>query len=268
MLPHLRYGSGHAMVEEMSLSPSTRVASLRQLPDLAAGQVHVWKIWQEEARFADFTSLLSNEEMERASRLRTAALFHRFAANHGMLRILLGSYLGMDPRRLQFAANPYGKPSLREMGLHLRFNMTHSDDLTLIAVCLQSEVGIDVETVRPVEEWEEIAKSHFSDDEYRCLLAEPMQPADLQRDAFFRCWTRKEAVIKAIGMGLSMPLSSFTVSTTQEAALLHCSWNETAASQWTLEHLEPAPGFVGALAMEGTEWSIQQFDCPESLWSL
>jgi 4'-phosphopantetheinyl transferase len=253
------------MVEEMPLSPSTRVASLRHLPALAAGQVHVWKIWQEPARFADFTSLLSHDEMERASRLRTAALFHRFATNHGMLRMLLGSYLSMDPRRLQFVANSYGKPSLREMGLHLRFNMTHSDDLTLIAVCLHTEVGIDVESVRPVEEWEEIAKSHFSDDEYRSLLATPVE---MQHDAFFRCWTRKEAVIKAIGMGLSMPLSSFTVSTAQEAALLHCSWNEAAASQWTLEHLEPAPGFAGALAMEGTDWSIQQFDCPESLWSL
>jgi 4'-phosphopantetheinyl transferase len=253
------------MVEEMPLSPSTRVASFRHLPSLAAGQVHVWKIWQETARFADFTSLLNNEEMERASRLRTAVLFRRFAANHGMLRMLLGSYLGMDPRRLQFVTNSYGKPSLRETGLHLRFNMTHSDDLTLIAICLQSEIGIDVESVRLVEEWQDIAKSHFTDDEYHSLLAAPVE---LQRDAFFRCWTRKEAVIKAIGMGLSMPLSSFTVSTEQEAALLHCSWNETAASQWTLEHLEPAPGYVGALAIEGTDWSIQQFDCPESLWSL
>lgn len=253
------------MVEEMPLSPPIRVASLRHLPSLTTGQVHVWKIWQKTTRFADFTSLLSNEEMERASRLRTTTLFQRFAANHGMLRTLLGSYLGMDPRRLQFVTNSYGKPSLRETGLHLRFNMTHSEDLTLIAVCLQSEVGIDVEIVRSVDEWRDIAKSHFSDDEYHDLLAEPVE---LQRDAFFRCWTRKEAVIKAIGMGLSMPLSSFTVSTAQEAALLHCSWNEAAASQWTLEHLEPAPGFVGALAIEGTEWSIQQFDCPESLWSL
>lgn len=263
MQPDLRYGSGRARVEEMSSSFSTRVASLHQPPALAAGQVHVWKIWQRPARFADFTSLLSIDEMERASRLRTTVLFHRFAANHGMLRLLLGGYLGMDPRRLQFAANPYGKPSLKDTGLHLRFNMSHSEDLMLLAVCLHTEIGIDVEAVRPVPEWQDIAKSHFSDDEYRSVMAESHH-----LDAFFRCWTRKEAVIKAMGMGLSMPLNSFTVSAAEQAALLHCAWDGTAASRWTLAHLEPAAGFLGALAIEGAEWSIQQFDCPESLWNL
>jgi 4'-phosphopantetheinyl transferase len=235
-------------------------ASFKPAPELTDGQIHIWTISKRPLTSSDYIAFLSKEEFTRASGMRSPQLFDRFVADHGALRLLLSAYLDMDPRKLPIAANSYGKPALNLPLCRLSFNMSHSGELTLIALCLDSAIGVDVEIIRPIAEWEEIASSHFSQHERESLQAE--EPAE-RLNAFFRCWTRKEALIKAIGMGLSIPLDSFTVNTSlkEPPALLHCAWapEAEAIQRWTLIHLEPAAGHVGALAIEDADWSVQQF---------
>jgi 4'-phosphopantetheinyl transferase len=244
-------------------SPELSVAraSFRPAPLLTEGQVHIWTITERPYAVSDYLPLLSAAESERAFALRTTELYERFVTDHGLLRLLLGAYLEVDPRTLSIVTNSYGKPQLENHPSRLRFNMSHSGKMTVIALCLDAELGVDVETVRPIAEWHEIAKSHFSEAENLSLHRElPVQ----RMDAFFRCWTRKEALIKAIGMGLSIPLESFTVSTTlaEPPALLDCSWDAAAPSHWSLMHLELAVGYIGALAIENSGWTATHFAWP------
>lgn len=225
------------------------------------GQIHIWTISQRPRTLSDYTFLLSSDEMKRATRMRLPHLFERFVADHGLLRLLLSAYLETDPRLLQFGTNKYGKPRLLIPACRLRFNMSHSGDITMIAICLDAEIGIDVEAIRPIIEWEEIAASHFSLRESASIHAEE---ASAQIDAFYRCWTRKEALIKAIGTGLSISLDSFSVSTSlkEPAALLHCTWDAEEVSRWSLMHLDPADNYVGALAIRGAAWTTRHFTWP------
>jgi len=236
-------------------------ASLRPAPELTEGHIHVWTVRRLPGSSSDYLPLLSKEEFDRASVMRSPELFHRFVADHGTLRLLLSAYLEADPQTLPLVVDHYGKPALNIPRCRLRFNMSHSGKLTMIALCLDSEIGIDVEAIRPIVEWEDIAATHFSSHERESLQAEDPKGRE---SAFFRCWTRKEAVIKAVGMGLSIPLDSFTVNTslTEPAALLHCAWDPEAISRWSLVHLEPATGHVGALAVQGANLSVQQFNWP------
>jgi 4'-phosphopantetheinyl transferase len=237
------------------------LASFRPAPELNDGHIHLWTISKGTRTVSDYVPLLSRHELNRASGMRSQQLFDRFVADHGALRLLLSAYLETDPRTLQIDVNKYGKPHIDIPHCRLRFNMSHSGEITMIAVCLDAEVGVDVEAVRPIAEWEEIAASHFSSQENESLRAEGSRTRVY---AFFRCWTRKEAFIKAIGMGLSLPLDSFTVTTTmtEPPALLHCAWDPEAVLRWSLIHLEPANGHVGAVAVKGTDWSVQHFTWP------
>jgi 4'-phosphopantetheinyl transferase len=238
-------------------------ASFRPAPHLTNDQIHVWTLRDCPGDIAAYASLLSRDELDRASRFRFPHLFDRFVADHGRLRLLLGAYLEADPRSLEFSVNPYGKPRVESPRCHLSFNMSHSTMVTMVAVCLNSEVGIDVEAIRPIAEWGAIASSHFSAEENEALSAEPEA---LRPEAFFRCWTRKEAFIKAKGLGLSLPLNSFSVTVSAEAApgLLHCDWDPQESSRWSLTDLEPEPGYIGSLAIERKGWSAMHFAWPES----
>ncbi|MBT9330250.1 4'-phosphopantetheinyl transferase family protein [Paracidobacterium acidisoli] len=255
--PKTLAGEGHEAASRQ------HAASFRPAPHLAADQVHVWTLKDYPADIAACASLLSREELDRASRFRFPHLFDRFVADHGRLRLLLGAYLETDPRSLVFAVNAFGKPRLEKPHCHLRFNMSHSLAVTMVAVCLDAEIGIDVEAVRPVTEWVSIASSHFSAIENEALAALPEEESI---PAFFRCWTRKESFIKAKGTGLSLPLHSFSVSTAPGAppALLHCDWDTHEGPRWSLSHLEPEPGYVGSLALERKGWSTLYFAWPES----
>jgi 4'-phosphopantetheinyl transferase len=239
------------------------VASFRPAPHLTTDQIHIWTLRDFPGDTAGYASLLSRDEMDRASRFRFPHLYDRYVADHARLRLLLGAYLEADPRSLGFATNEYGKPRIDTPHCRLRFNMSHSTSVTMVALCLNAEVGIDVEAIRPVAEWAAIASSHFSGEENDALNAEP---EEARSTAFFRCWTRKEAFIKAKGMGLSLPLNSFsvTVSADTPAALLSCNWDPQESARWTLTHLDPEPGYVGSLAVERKNWSSAYFAWPES----
>ncbi|HVW77575.1 MAG TPA: 4'-phosphopantetheinyl transferase superfamily protein [Alloacidobacterium sp.] len=234
-------------------------ADLSQKADsLQEGSAHLWKILYPLDTTASYAGLLSKGELTRAGKLRTKQLRDRFTADHGILRILLGSYLDCDPKDIAFTTNQYGKPSVSSPASCLSFNMSHSGALTMIAICLGAEIGLDVEAVRPIPEWEDIAASHFSSREIASIRTEPW---DEQQNAFFRCWTRKEAFIKAMGMGLSIPLHHFSVSTSLsgDVKLLHCDWNTEETARWSLAHLNPHDGYVGAFATNQAYCSIVDF---------
>jgi len=208
------------------------------------GHVHVWRIPLEVSAAAldRYRSYLSPDECERASRYLFERHSRRYVVARGSLRALLASYLDERPTDLAFVVSPYGKPRLcgRE-GFH--FNMTHSHELALCAVGRQ-ELGIDVEWVRPLPSMMHIASQSFHPREVVRLR---QLGGDGVERAFFRCWSRKEAYIKALGQGLSIPLDSFAVSIGDDACLLESAGE--SADGWRIVNLDAGPDYAAALAL-------------------
>jgi 4'-phosphopantetheinyl transferase len=200
---------------------------------------------------------LSPDEKARAGRFVFARHQRRFAAGRGALRAILGGYLDRAPARLRFEYGPHGKPSLAapEAESGLRFNLSHSQGLALVAVTRFRELGVDVEEVRPLVDAQPIAARCFSAEENRVFLG---VPAADRLAVFFNCWTRKEAYLKALGDGLARPLDTFdvTLRAGEPARLVRVRGDEEEAARWSLRALEPAPGFVGALSVEGQDWTL------------
>lgn len=192
-------------------------------------------------------AILSLEERERAESFRFPHLRRRFIVAHACLRLLIASYLHADPASIQFGTNRWGKPSI--LGAPLDFNLSHSADIAVFAFTSGCAIGVDVEQVRPMPDMIPIARRLFAKEECADLLS---TPAAERNHAFFRCWTRKEAFIKAAGQGLSYPLDRFRVSLLDyQAALLAIDGSAGNAREWAIHHLEPAPGYVGAVVARG-----------------
>lgn len=227
--------------------------------ELGIHQVDIWRA-RLELSLQELNRLhqtLSEEEKERAERFHFPADRDRYITAHGSLRDVLGRYLGCAPEELTFSENPYGKPALNDH--RLEFNLSHSGDFVLLAVTRERKVGIDVERIRLESSSSAIARRYFSRAEVAGLESLPLK----QREkAFFTCWTRKEAYIKAQGMGLSLPLESFDVSLLpDEPAILRATRPETGeASRWTLFDLKVAPCYAAAAAVEGTDLELRRWD--------
>ncbi|HEY9857486.1 MAG TPA: 4'-phosphopantetheinyl transferase superfamily protein [Stenomitos sp.] len=192
---------------------------------------------------------LSEDERERARRFHFDAHRHRFIVARARLRQLLGQYLGIDPRQVDFVYGPHGKPALADHlnAAAIEFNVAHSGDLALYAFTLGSPVGVDIEQVREIPEALAIAEHYFSDDELAQMLEVPPSERLL---SFFLAWTRKEAMLKAGGKGLSVPLREISVSVDPSApALVHAATDAAGAGSWSLYHLDPARGYAAALAI-------------------
>jgi 4'-phosphopantetheinyl transferase len=176
---------------------------------------------------------LSEAERQRASRLRFERDRRRFIAARSRLRELLAERVGTRPEALELASGRNGKPQLGPRFAHTgwRFNASHCDEVALYAFSRETDVGIDIEAIRPIAEADDIAARFFSPRERRDYLA--LAPDDRPR-GFFRCWTRKEALVKALGEGLSLPLERLDAS--------------AAPGGWRLESFSPLPGFIAALA--------------------
>jgi 4'-phosphopantetheinyl transferase len=192
---------------------------------------------------------LSPDERARADRFHVERARDRFVVARGRARQLLGALSGRPPAAVRFVVAPGGKPGLEEGG-GLRFSLAHSADLLLCAFTLDREVGVDVERVRDDLDHDAIARRFFGAPEVRSLAALPPATA---RDAFFACWTRKEAVVKATGEGLARPLDSFVVSVDPaHAALL--SADDPALGcpeEWSLLPVPLPPGYHGTVAVRG-----------------
>jgi 4'-phosphopantetheinyl transferase len=213
--------------------------------------IHIWTLPTRapEGMVRAFERCLAADEVERAARFRTENLRESFVAVHGALRYLLGHYLEVEPASVRFRYGPKGKPALECGGAH--FNLSHSGCLAAIAVAgPDCEVGIDVEQARPLTDIEQIARRFFCAEEAAEILSLPEAE---RAQAFFRCWTRKEAFIKAIGDGLSLPLDSFRVSVHAgaPARFHHIGHDAAAARDWALHDLALAPGYAAALAYRG-----------------
>ncbi len=227
---------------------------------LGADEVHVWKIHldREVTRVSSFQRLLTPEEVSRAQRFYFERDRQHWMVARGLLRVLLGSYLQTDPQLLRFGLNAYGKPALAfpSASPPLQFNLSHSADLALYAFTWQRHVGVDVEYMRTPLDYDAIAQYSFSPSERAALLTLPLTE---KHEAFYRCWARKEAYIKARGMGLSLPLDLFDVALLpgEPAALLQSREDPHEAQRWSMRHLVPAPDYAGALVAEGTDWQVR-----------
>jgi 4'-phosphopantetheinyl transferase len=225
--------------------------------DLAPGEVHVWAIALDPppATAAALGRLLSPDEQARAARFRFDEHRRRYAVGRGALRTLLGAYLGERPERLVFGYGPRGKPEL-PAAPELGFNLSNSEELALVGFLRGREIGVDVEYLKPMPDLAQIAERFFCAAETAKLLA---LPPEVHREAFFNCWTRKEAYLKAVGEGLAAPLDSFevTLAPDEPARMLALRGDRTAAESWSYHHLRPAPDYLGAVAIEGGSWSVR-----------
>lgn len=218
--------------------------------------------WQADLDvLPDFERFLSADEVARADRFRTGLLRQRFAAGRGLLRSLLGRYLHLDPASLQFSYGPSGKPMLSGAP-RLRFNLSNCEGLALVAIARDIEIGVDVERIRLVPEMEHIAAQFFAPNESATLMA--LSP-DQREAAFFACWTRKEAIVKCLGEGLSHPLDSFEVSFAPGEIARVVSAVNADLLAWWLGNLEPAPGYTGAIALQRPVDKLWTFSWRENL---
>jgi 4'-phosphopantetheinyl transferase len=213
---------------------------------------------------AQLESLLTPDERDRAGRFHFDRLRHSFILARGSLRLLLGRYLGAAPAGVRFAYGEKGKPALADPSSRLHFNASHSGGIALCAFTLDCEIGVDVEQMRPLPDMQGIARRFFCAEESGELMALP----EHQREAaFFRCWTRKEAYIKAIGDGLSAPLDGFAVTLRPDepARLKHIANNTAAGEAWTLQNAEASPGYAAAVAYRGSPRVLRQANASTSL---
>ena len=229
------------------------------LLSLQTGEVHVWRLELEQP--ADrFIELLDPDEIARANRFHFEKDRRHFVVARGFLRVLLGRYLQIDPKQLKFTYGAYGKPALPGEAL-LRFNMSHSHGIALYAFTEGSDVGVDVEYIRADFTSDDIARRFFSALEVENLCG---LPAEDRVASFFRCWTRKEAYIKATGRGLSQPLDGFdvTLGPGESAALLRT--DDGSHERWSMANVEVGPGYAGALVVEGPVTTIRYWNTDDT----
>lgn len=220
---------------------------------LPRDEVHVWlaPLPAPAADIPRLSSFLSSDEKDRAERFRLKRHRNTFIFTRGTLRALLANYLGVFPAGLHFAYAAHGKPSLAlpQTAPTLAFNLSHTEGMAVFAFARDRRLGIDVEKVRSDFDVEPIAERFFSLAE---LLALRNVPGEHRHEAFFRCWTCKEAYIKALGEGFSHPLHQFDVSVShaEPAALLHTRSDPAEAQRWCLRDVPLPAGHVAALAVE------------------
>jgi 4'-phosphopantetheinyl transferase len=227
--------------------------------------VHIWRAPLDgpASHVQYLWSLLSADESQRAARFVFAKDRDHFVMARGLLRVLLGRYRQQTPQHLRFAYGPQGKPALAADagGDELSFNVSHSHGLALYAFARGRDIGVDVERIRPDVAQEKIAERFFSSREVAVLRSLPLAS---QAEAFFACWTRKEAFIKARGDGLALPLHQFDVSLAPgaPAALLHTAWDPHESAHWAMQDLAPASGYRAAVAVAGHVWHLSCYDAP------
>lgn len=221
---------------------------------LSRDEVHVWRasISATEPYIHELRCTLARDEVMRAEQYRFAEDRDRFIAARGLLRFILGRYLDTQPEQLQFHYGFFGKPSLTAEpgGKGLQFSVSHSGSLVLCAMAWDRQIGVDLEQIQPIPRVGQLVKRYFSSSEQAAFRA---VSRERQMEAFYRCWTRKEAFVKAKGLGFSLPLDRFdvTLAPGEPARLLQVRGNPWEASRWALCDLRPWSGYVGALAVEG-----------------
>jgi len=233
------------------------------LPD---SDLHVWcaslNVSLEEQSY--YLSLLSKDEISRAGRFYFERDRNHFIAGRGLLRSFLGSYLNLEPDRIEFVYGRHGKPALKSVGQNktLEFNLSHSKDLALYAFSWNRKVGIDIEYMIPMADMDDFAEKYFasSESEYINSLS-----GKQKNEAFFKTWTCKEAFLKANGSGLTVPINQVEISFEADGvALTSIGSDKEQSPRWRLELLNPIPGYKAAVAIDGHDCQIifQQLNNP------
>lgn len=256
-------------------------------PSLATNEVHVWAVPLGATTSTDqLAAALTADETHRAQRFLRGEVRERFIISHGALRTILGRYLGVAPVAVPIEYGPFGKPKLQRAGSRgqgdnvdaLHFNLSHSGELAIMALACGSEIGVDVEQVREVRHRDELAKRYFAPSEIAAIKAADQSRRDVE---FFAIWTAKEAILKAIGTGISYPLDRFAVSPAAETQwvtlpnddgvrgqsrtnplIRHSSF---VISKWWLARVEVLAGYVAAVATESPKDIRPAWRYPEDL---
>lgn len=229
---------------------------------LGPGEVHVWAVRLDPSpdRVEGLGRSLAPDEWERANRFRFEKHRRQYVVGRGALRMLLAAYTGTRPELVRFSYGPRGKPFLAspEPG-DLQFNLSNSDELALVGFVRGPEIGVDVEFLKPMPDCDQISERFFSESERKVLRTIPF-PA--KEEAFFNCWTRKEAYLKAVGEGLAAPLDSFdvTLALDDPPRMLTLEGDAERAARWFFHHFRPAPEYIGAVAIEGGEWDVKAWE--------
>ena len=232
--------------------PWVRAATPLTLPDK---ELHVWRASLDfpPALLERMAKTLSANENERADKFLIARARERFVAARGILRHLLGMYLGLHADKIDFSYGPQGKPSLAAThDSRLSFSVSHSQAMGLFAFCGGEDVGVDIEEVKTDFKGMQIASHFFSAEEIARLAKLPPEVADR---AFFECWTGKEAYVKARGEGLSLPLRDFSIAFVNGEQILR----DELGRRWSCYALAPSPGFAGAVVAAGESWSLRYY---------
>ncbi len=218
--------------------------------------VHIWLIKYDQSNhlLSAAKHILSDEEKRRADRFHFDIDHKRFSMTRTLLKIILGNCLSKPSQDIQFIFNKHGKPMLADSGNEIHFNVSHSGNLGMIAISNISKIGIDVEQFRNEMITENIAKRFFSKLEVEEFLK---LAEDEKLQGFFNCWTRKEAFIKAVGLGLSLPLNAFdvTLKPNEPARLVAVRYKNEIATNWTLTDIKLKNGYASAFIIKAKSFS-------------
>lgn len=231
--------------------------------ELSEKHIDIWRTALDlpQQQIDDYRSLLSADEVSRANRFKVDRKYREYIISRGLLRRVLGNTLNRDPATLVFAYTEHDQPVLASSrnGPPVCFNVSHSHELTLIALTLKNPIGIDVEYVRHNVEFKKLAKRFFSIQEARDL--ETYTDIGVPQ-AFFSCWTRKEAFVKALGDGIAFGLNEFSVSVSpfDDAVTLTTHWDRDEAKNWSLLNLPAGPEYIAALAVNGHDFEIRYWE--------
>lgn len=222
------------------------------------GSIDLWIADFHHAKnsFADHSRLLSEDELARARQFRFDHLTAFYIFCRGTLRRILSDYLAVPADSIRFQYGDKGKPFVATQ-TGLQFNVSHAGDLFVCAVSSGLAIGVDVEQIRPMEDMPAIAAQFFAPAEQRKLAGIAEED---RTHAFYQCWTRKEAVIKATGEGISRPLDSFEVSFGPGATPCLTRFDDDLSPSWKMDSFEPCPGYLGAVTSPGAWNSIRVRD--------
>ncbi len=237
----------------------TRWCDTKKSAALGKNSIDVWRVCIPKYldNISYFLTLLNPQELDRAKRYLVENAYHSFVITRGILRILLARYLDIAPQTIAFQQNSYGKPYLKSSTL--QFNLSHSREFSLLAFAHTHLLGIDIEFMDSTINCESITQRFFSPTEYAALLALPKQS---RKRAFFNCWSRKEAMVKAQGTGLFTSLNSFTTQISPDknhAANIILPQNNGKNEEFFVLSFDPGKSYAAALAFANYQQQVINF---------
>ena len=236
-------------------------------PGLSRHNVDVWLASTDlpDTRVQAYARFLSEAELARARKFRSKTGYREYVVTRGLLRQVLSRVAGPGLAGTDFLYGRHGKPGpgARVAGETVAFNVSHSHGLALVALTLGGRLGVDLEKIRPARNWRELARRYFSEAENQALDGRPEEDG---REAFFACWTRKEAFVKALGVGVSYGLKEFDVSVgaEEEHVLLALRSRDEDAADWLIKNLPVPAGYLAALAVDRPACRFRLWGAPVS----